>query len=180
MVGQGHRSDQHEFDPTPGGSGRQEGLACSGPWGHEESDTTKRLNNNNKQQYNIEPFSFCTVRITGERTVNQRGSKRKPWPSAKQGEVVLQCGRGSLRELNQKEPPRGVAFPIPPYEVNGRPHLFGPAMAAQAGGGGNIFPHTSSPTCAAYLSSSCPDLTGFKCKMGEKATHAAYRLPYST
>ena len=40
MVGQCHRSNQHEFDPAPGGSGRQEGLACSGPWGHEESDTT--------------------------------------------------------------------------------------------------------------------------------------------
>ena len=37
MVGQYH---QHEFDPTPGGSGRQEGLACSGSWGHEESDMT--------------------------------------------------------------------------------------------------------------------------------------------
>ena len=44
MVGQCHRSDQHEFDPTQGGSGRQEGL--SGPCGHEESDMTKRLNNN--------------------------------------------------------------------------------------------------------------------------------------
>ena len=42
MVGQCHRSDQHEFDPTPGGSGRQAGLACSGPWGHEESNTTKQ------------------------------------------------------------------------------------------------------------------------------------------
>ena len=31
MVGQGHRSNQHEFDPTLGGSGRQEGLMCSGP-----------------------------------------------------------------------------------------------------------------------------------------------------
>ena len=40
MAGQCHRSDQHEFDQTPGGSGRQEGLAGSGPWGHEESDTT--------------------------------------------------------------------------------------------------------------------------------------------
>ena len=30
------------FDTTPGGSGRQEGLACSGPWGHEESEMTKR------------------------------------------------------------------------------------------------------------------------------------------
>ena len=46
MDGQGHQSDQHEFDPIPGCSGRQEGLASSGPWGHEESDTTKRLNNN--------------------------------------------------------------------------------------------------------------------------------------
>ena len=36
MAGQCHRSDPHEFDPTPGGSGRQEGLACSGPWGHKE------------------------------------------------------------------------------------------------------------------------------------------------
>ena len=40
MVGQFHRSYQHEFDQTPGGSERQEGLACSGLWGHEESDMT--------------------------------------------------------------------------------------------------------------------------------------------
>ena len=40
MVGQCHQRYQHKFDPTPGGSGSQEGLACSGPWGHEESDTT--------------------------------------------------------------------------------------------------------------------------------------------
>uniref|UniRef100_A0A670JAM0 Reverse transcriptase domain-containing protein n=1 Tax=Podarcis muralis TaxID=64176 RepID=A0A670JAM0_PODMU len=46
MVGQCSRSYQHEFDQTAGGSGRQEWLACSGPWGHEESDMTKRLNNN--------------------------------------------------------------------------------------------------------------------------------------
>ena len=42
MAGQCHRSYQHEFDPTPGGSGRQEGLVCSGPWGHEEMDTTTK------------------------------------------------------------------------------------------------------------------------------------------
>ena len=49
MVGQCHRIYQHEFDQTPGGSGREEGLECSGPCGHEDSDTTKQLNNNNKQ-----------------------------------------------------------------------------------------------------------------------------------
>ena len=32
MAGQCHWSHRYEFDPTPGGSGRQEGLACSGPW----------------------------------------------------------------------------------------------------------------------------------------------------
>ena len=41
IVGQCHRSYHHEFDPTPGGSGRQKGLARSGPRGHEELDTTK-------------------------------------------------------------------------------------------------------------------------------------------
>ena len=40
MVGQCHRSYQHEVDLTPGGSGRQKGLVCSGLWGHEESNTT--------------------------------------------------------------------------------------------------------------------------------------------
>ena len=35
MVGQCHQSNQHEFDPTLGDSGKQKGLACSGPWGHE-------------------------------------------------------------------------------------------------------------------------------------------------
>ena len=40
MVGQHHQSDQHESDQTLGGSESQEGLACSGPWGHKESDMT--------------------------------------------------------------------------------------------------------------------------------------------
>ena len=50
VVGQCHQSYQHEFDPTLGGSGKQEGLVCSGPWGHKESDTTKQLNNSNHQK----------------------------------------------------------------------------------------------------------------------------------
>ena len=44
MAGQCQRRDQHELDPILVGSGRQEGLPFSGPWGHEESDMTKRLN----------------------------------------------------------------------------------------------------------------------------------------
>ena len=40
MAGQCPQSYQYEFDPTPGGSGRQEGLACSGSWGHKKLDVT--------------------------------------------------------------------------------------------------------------------------------------------
>ena len=40
MDRQGHLSDEHDFDPIPGGPGRQEGPVCSDPWGHKESDTT--------------------------------------------------------------------------------------------------------------------------------------------
>ena len=63
MDGQGHQSNQHEFDPTPGGSGRQEGLACSGPWGHEQSDTTKRLNDDDDspQEDSRRPSTLLSV-----------------------------------------------------------------------------------------------------------------------
>ena len=58
MAGQCLRSNQHESDTTPGGSGRQEGLACSGPWGHEESDMTKRLNDDSAYKLNKQGDNF--------------------------------------------------------------------------------------------------------------------------
>ena len=36
----------HEFAQTPGDSEGQGSLVCCSPWGHKESDTTERLNNN--------------------------------------------------------------------------------------------------------------------------------------
>ena len=41
-----HRLNGHEFEPTPEHSEGQGSLACCSSWGHKESDTTKRLNNN--------------------------------------------------------------------------------------------------------------------------------------
>ena len=46
MVGWHHGLSGHEFEQTPGDSGGQGSLMCCSSWGHKESDTTERLNNN--------------------------------------------------------------------------------------------------------------------------------------
>ena len=47
MLGWHHRLDGHELGRTLGDGDGQGGLACCGPWGRKESDTTKRLNSSN-------------------------------------------------------------------------------------------------------------------------------------
>ena len=44
LVGWHHQYDGHVFGHTPGVGDRQGSLACCSPWGHEESETTDRLN----------------------------------------------------------------------------------------------------------------------------------------
>ena len=44
MAGWHHRLDGHEFEQVLGVGDGQGGLACCSPWGHKESDMTKRLN----------------------------------------------------------------------------------------------------------------------------------------
>ena len=46
MVGWQHQLKGHEFEQTLGDSEGQGSLVCCSPWGHKESDTTERLNNN--------------------------------------------------------------------------------------------------------------------------------------
>ena len=41
-----HRLDGHEFEQAPGVGDGQGSLACCGPRGHNESDTTERPNSN--------------------------------------------------------------------------------------------------------------------------------------
>ena len=48
MVGWHHQLNGHEFEQTPGDSEGQGSLACCGPGGHKELDTTEQLNNVNK------------------------------------------------------------------------------------------------------------------------------------
>ena len=46
MVGWHHGLDGHEFEQGLGDGKGQGSLACCGPWGHKELDTTEQLNNN--------------------------------------------------------------------------------------------------------------------------------------
>ena len=43
-----HRLNGHEFEQIPGDGEGQGNLACCSLWGHQESDTTEGLNNNNR------------------------------------------------------------------------------------------------------------------------------------
>ena len=47
MAGPHHQYNEHEFGQTLGDGEGQGDLACCSPWGHEELDTTRQLNNNN-------------------------------------------------------------------------------------------------------------------------------------
>ena len=47
MAGWHHRLNGHEFEQTLGDGGGQGSLTWCSPWGSEESNTTKQLNNNN-------------------------------------------------------------------------------------------------------------------------------------
>ena len=44
MVRRHHQLNGHEFGYILGVSNEQGGLACCGPWGRKELDTTERLN----------------------------------------------------------------------------------------------------------------------------------------
>ena len=48
MLGWHHRLKGHEFEQTLGDSEGEGSLACCSAWDRKESDTTERLNNNNK------------------------------------------------------------------------------------------------------------------------------------
>ena len=50
MVGWHHQLDGREFEQAPGVGDGWGSLACCSPWGHKESDTTERLNNNKRKQ----------------------------------------------------------------------------------------------------------------------------------
>ena len=63
MVRWHRRLSGHEFEQTPGDSRGQGSLACCGPWGHEESDTTQPLDDNRKAEK--DDFPCCISSLNG-------------------------------------------------------------------------------------------------------------------
>ena len=53
MVGWHHRLDGHEFEQVSGVGDGQGSLTYCSPWGHEELDTTERLNQTDCQRLRI-------------------------------------------------------------------------------------------------------------------------------
>ena len=73
IVGWHHQFIGHELGQTPGDGEGQRKLVCCSPWGHEESDMTWQLNNNNSFIQVVEFFClFCEkcLRILKEVAVN--------------------------------------------------------------------------------------------------------------
>ena len=61
IVGWHRELNRHEFEQTQGDSEGQRSLVCCSPWGHEESDTTERLNNNKCIDYLGEGLQYISV-----------------------------------------------------------------------------------------------------------------------
>ena len=58
MVGWHHKLNGHKFEQTLGDGKGQGSLVCRSPWRHKDSDTTERLNSNDKLGSHL----WCEVR----------------------------------------------------------------------------------------------------------------------
>ena len=71
LVGWHHRLNGHEFEQAPGVGDGQGSLACCSPWGHKESDTTERLNNNSVWTVTLLPHLMSDIDSQANLSQNQ-------------------------------------------------------------------------------------------------------------
>ena len=75
-------SNGHEFEQAPGVGDGQGSLACCGPWGHKELDTTEQLNNNNAKQKKLmtkDHILFDSIYIKYSEQENLQKQKVDEW-----------------------------------------------------------------------------------------------------
>ena len=65
MAGWHHQLDGREFEQALRTGDGQGSLACCSPWGRKESDTTKRLNNNNQDPQKLCNWLTVTEQVKG-------------------------------------------------------------------------------------------------------------------
>ena len=80
IVGWHHQLNGREFEQASGDGKEQGSLACCSPWGHKESDTTERLNNNFLSYFSVpaeiqilpifSKFSFISSSVIPRNTLN--------------------------------------------------------------------------------------------------------------
>ena len=69
-----HRLNGEELERAPGDGEGQGSLACCGPWGHKESDTTKRPNNNPTATPGHLPFFAELLKVQALRATTTKGN----------------------------------------------------------------------------------------------------------
>jgi len=74
LVGWHHRLNGHEFEQAPGVGDWQGSLACCSPWGHKESDSTERLNNNSV--WTVTPLPHLMSDIDSQANLSQNQTLR--------------------------------------------------------------------------------------------------------
>ena len=112
MVGWHHRLNGHEFEQAPGDGEGQGGLVCCSPWGHKESDKTKKLNN----KQSLIKILLLILRVTGRGQIGDEGWPPPSWRSRmdwRQARIdmeqrllrkLLLLSKGPPRWLSDKEP----------------------------------------------------------------------------
>ena len=111
MVGWHHRLKGHEFEQAPGVGEGQGSLACCGPWGRRESDTTERLNN---KQSGMAPNNGI---ISGNKSVGCYGRcgvsllLEHPWAQSSQHSLSIPLCPFSLDQFSATEPQRPATRP---------------------------------------------------------------------
>ena len=94
IAGQYHQWNKHELGQTLGDGEGQGGLACCSPWGHKESGTAGRMNDDKKNTLTVNSPAFASPNLPGcldwfrDRHVTQAGPR----------ELAMECLLGHLEK----------------------------------------------------------------------------------
>ena len=107
MLGWHHRLDGHELGRTLGDGDGQGGLACCGPWGRKESDTTEQLNWTNHRttecflsstSYHITKGLFLEFFYPVQHAQVSKINKEKMYSKSKKQKIIVRRERATKHQ----------------------------------------------------------------------------------